>query len=93
MRLFRLIAFYKHLKVPEFIPRDIPGKGNNDGNIAFSYHSSNPGTDLDQGMLEITPVEGMMYIWPARLFHTVWPFQGKGERRSIAFNAIHHCNY
>jgi len=32
---------------------------------------------------------GVLYIWPSQLLHTVYPFQGSGERRSVSFNATH----
>jgi|TARA_B100000809_G_scaffold217774_1_gene224106 uncharacterized protein (TIGR02466 family) len=34
----------------------------------------------------IRPEEGHLYIWPAWLFHTVYPYYGPGERRSLSFN-------
>ena len=30
---------------------------------------------------------GMLHLFPASLGHSVYPFRGKGERRSLAFNA------
>ena len=29
-------------------------------------------------------------MFPSYLLHTVYPFLGEGERRSVSFNAIHH---
>jgi len=30
---------------------------------------------------------GVLHIFPASLGHSVYPFKGKGERRSLSFNA------
>ena len=30
---------------------------------------------------------GMLHLFPSTLGHAVYPFRGKGERRSLAFNA------
>jgi hypothetical protein len=30
---------------------------------------------------------GMLHIFPASLGHSVYPFKGEGERRSLSFNA------
>ena len=29
-------------------------------------------------------------MFPSYLLHTVYPFIGEGERRSVSFNAVHH---
>ena len=29
----------------------------------------------------------MLHLFPASLGHSVYPFRGKGERRSLSFNA------
>ena len=79
-----------YLKVPEFIPREIPGKRDTDGKIVFVNHTVDQSKDLNLGVHEINPVPGKMYIFPANLNHAVWPFQGEGERRSISFNAKHY---
>jgi len=34
----------------------------------------------------IRPDEGHVYMWPAWLFHTVYPYYGPGDRRSLSFN-------
>ena len=36
--------------------------------------------------LTIQPKVGDLYIFPASLFHTVYPFYGEGERRSFSAN-------
>ena len=37
--------------------------------------------------MQITPSRGLMLLFPSWLLHQVYPFIGKDERRSIAFNA------
>ncbi|AUB83734.1 putative 2OG-Fe(II) oxygenase [Candidatus Thiodictyon syntrophicum] len=44
-----------------------------------------PGTVLD-GRCLIEPIPGLMVLFPGWLTHLVHPFQGAGERISIAFN-------
>ena len=41
------------------------------------------------GTFSTNPIPGMLYIFPSNLLHTVYPFKGDGERRSIAFNGLH----
>ena len=60
-----------------------------DGKIEFVLHSG-PTDNLfyhfiNRKML-ITPKEKYMYLFPSWLMHTVYPFSGKGERRTFAFN-------
>ena len=38
-------------------------------------------------VFEIKPKVGDFYLFPNYLMHTVYPFYGKDERRSISFNA------
>ena len=45
------------------------------------------GEVLSKGVLQIAPSRGLMLIFPSWLLHCVYPFIGKEERRSIAFNA------
>ena len=40
----------------------------------------------ERGTMLITPEEGMLLLFPSNLLHTVYPFKGDGERRSVAFN-------
>ena len=87
-----------YLKVPDIKGRrKIPSKEqkrDNDGDIVFPYmsESQREGEVLSKGILQATPTRGLMLIFPSWLLHTVYPFIGEGERRSIAFNgnyAIH----
>jgi hypothetical protein len=79
------------LKVPDFSDRSKIGKlpdykFQRDGMIEFLYKTACPG-GLEKGSLSFTPEPGKMAIFPSNLLHTVYPFQGPGERRSIAFNS------
>ena len=80
-----------YLKIPEYLPsRKNYGKGNDDGSIIFVNNASR---DQNWGKpeLRIQPRVGDFFIFPALQQHFVYPFRtadGKGERRSAAFNAI-----
>ena len=79
------------LKVPPFDHRSKEGnlpeyKFSRDGMIEFVYKTACP-TGLEKGSLSFSPEPGKMTIFPSNLLHTVYPFQGPGERRSIAFNS------
>ena len=41
---------------------------------------------LQAGQFLIKPQVGQLLMFPSNLLHTVYPFIGDGERRSIAFN-------
>ena len=82
-----------YLKTPDVKNRrKIPskeGKRDSDGDIIFPYMTENQRTGelLSKGVLQIAPSRGLMLIFPSWLLHCVYPFIGKEERRSIAFNA------
>ena len=40
-------------------------------------------------MTNITPVPGVLVMFPSYLIHTVYPFIGEGERRCLPFNAVY----
>ena len=77
-----------YLKIPEYLPsRKSDGR---DGQIIFTNNSS---TDKiwSESSLTISPQVGDFFIFPASQKHSVYPFRtpdGKGERRSVSFNAI-----
>jgi len=80
-----------YLKIPEYIPRDIPGKEEQDGKIVF-IGGTNPGSPartFETPLWEARPSPGDMFVFPSRLLHVVYPFIGPGERRSVSFNGIH----
>ena len=62
-----------------------------DGDISFVYcTASQRNHDIfEKGLVQITPVPGLMLMFPSYLGHTVYPFVGEGERRCIAFNATY----
>jgi hypothetical protein len=80
-----------YLKIPEYLPvRKLHKKQEDDGAITFTNNSS---TDKIWGdpTLQIQPRVGDFFIFPATQVHQVYPFRtadGKGERRSVSFNAI-----
>ena len=79
-----------YLNVPKFEKRDIYGKKDLDGNIEFVYHATTEDQySLEQGCYSISPIEGDIFLFPSHLLHTVYPFLGKGERRSVSFNVLH----
>lgn len=43
-------------------------------------------SQLCSGHKQFMPVVGDIYVFPSYLFHTVYPFFGKGERRSLSAN-------
>ena len=80
-----------YLKIPPLDERsknkELPDyKFSRDGMIEFIYKTACP-TGLEKGSLSFTPEPGKLVIFPSNLLHTVYPFQGPGERRSIAFNS------
>ncbi len=54
-----------------------------EGYIDFIYGMT---TTLCSGNQVFMPVVGEIYVFPAFLYHTVYPFFGKGERRSFSAN-------
>jgi len=80
-----------YLKIPKYLPnRKLNKIQDDDGAIIFTNNSS---TDKIWGdpTLQIQPCVGDFLIFPASQIHQVYPFRttdGKGERRSVSFNAI-----
>ena len=63
--------------------------GHLDGCIDFQPfdHGSRISYDLRLGgTLTIKPEVGKMFIFPSWLLHSVYPFEGEGERRTVASN-------
>ena len=74
-----------YLKLPNSFGETIQEKKKNiHGNINFIH-----GTEqfLSKGAISEKPCVGDFYIFPHYLFHSVNPFIGPGERRSLSFNA------
>ena len=59
---------------------------NMDGNILLVDNNNNPQTNFCMGHISKSPEEGMCYLFPSFMQHTVYPFRGDGHRISIAFN-------
>jgi len=79
-----------YLKIPEYEQRNIPNKNNRDGQICLiNGNPSSPFVSLENPLVTFDPKVGDMYVFPSRMLHCVYPFQGTGERRSVAFNAYH----
>jgi len=79
------ISAVLYLKVPEFRPRGFVGKKNIDGYIEF-INSTVDHSMLSAGSYLVKPQVGKLLMFPSTLLHTVYPFQGSEERRSLAFN-------
>jgi len=60
-------------------------KQNPNGHIVFTYGVKQ---FLANGTQTFKPKVGNFYIFPNYLYHSVNPFYGPGERRSISFNAL-----
>ena len=82
-----------YLKVPEFLPAR-KQREDEDGNIVFYNSPMYPdGVFGNIGKISMKPKVGDFYMFPAGQMHEVYPFRtadGKGERRSVSFNAC--CN-
>ena len=73
-----------YLKIPEYEESRKPYKPT-DGNILFVG-----GGGIDRyfttSNVSIKPEIGNLFLFPSSLHHQVYPFRGKGERRSVSFN-------
>ena len=79
------ISAVLYLKVPAMKPRNIPNKPKEkDGQIEFTFCTNE--SIFTTGSFVARPKPGMCLLFPNTLYHQVYPFQGSGERRSIAFN-------
>lgn len=78
-----------YLKIPKRSTRKLKNKKSNpDGFIEFiSQGFGTSFQSLSSGSMRFRPIVGHLYIFPSWLLHTVYPFVGKGERRSISFNS------
>ena len=79
------ISAVLYLKIPAMKPRNIPNKQREkDGQIEFTFCTNE--NIFTTGSFVARPKPGMCLLFPNSLYHQVYPFQGSGERRSIAFN-------
>lgn len=76
-----LIAGIIYLKIPPQVKRET-----NHGCLEFVCGRNMPNSLDFVHRNMIAPKVGEMYIFPSWLQHTVYPFYGEGERRSVAFN-------
>jgi hypothetical protein len=87
------ISGVMYLKIPEYLPPIKPPNKKNrpvvDGAIAFSNNTSQDSIWAAPS-ITILPEVGDFFIFPSTQLHQVYPFRtpdGKGERRSVSFNA------
>jgi hypothetical protein len=83
-----MISCSMYLKIPEFLPNKNPIK-DTDGSITFITSTRDPFWGCP--FMTIQPKVGDLLMFPASQQHVVYPFRtadGKGERRSVTFNAI-----
>jgi len=75
-----------YLMIPESLGSTVQDqkKVNTHGNINFHHGSKH---FMSSGYVSNKPKVGDFYIFPHYLYHSVNPFFGKGERRSLSFNA------
>ena len=76
-----------YIKLPKKFGENIQeNKSNNfNGNINFIHGSRQ---FLSRSIKTAKPEVGDIYVFPNYLMHSVNPFYGEGERRSISFNAF-----
>lgn len=78
-----------YLKIPNNEPRNIK-ENRVDPDGAIEFISQGYGGQLDSlsiGSRRFKPSVGQLFLFPSWLLHTVYPFIGKGERRSLSFNS------
>ena len=75
-----------YLKLPKDYgkPFQSTKKNNLNGNISFIHGSK---MFNSSSYISVEPKIGDFYLFPNYMMHTVYPFYGKEERRSISFNA------
>lgn len=78
-----------YLQIPDYLKRlENTNKPEMDGFLDFINNSSRLSGELESGNFPVKPKVGMLYVFPSRLYHAVYPFLGDGERISVSFNAI-----
>jgi hypothetical protein len=83
------ISSVMYLKIPEYLPNKNPTL-NDDGAITFVAPTCKL-PDWGSSTMALQPKVGDFYIFAPTMNHFVYPFRtadGKGERRSVAFNAV-----
>ena len=81
------ISAVMYLKTPNFLPSEKP-KRNDDGTIHF-VGGSGTNDRLRFNSFKVIPEPGALFIFPAHLLHTVYPYKTNDNfaRRSVSFNA------
>ena len=80
------ISGVAYIKLPEIMKKNkFKNNFDKNGNIAFIYGSRQ---FLSHSIFTVKPEIGDIYLFPHYMMHTVYPFYGKGERRSLSFNAF-----
>lgn len=82
------ISTVMYLKIPEYLSSRKPDR-NVDGALGFVNNTANDQT-WGTPLFLLQPEVGDFFIFPASQQHFVYPFRtadGKGERRSVSFNA------
>ena len=80
------ISGVAYLKLPEkIINNKYKDHIDKSGNIEFIYGSKQ---FLTNSTFTVKPEIGDLFLFPHYLMHTVYPFYGEGERRSVSFNAM-----
>ena len=74
-----------YLKVPENLGETSQKSKlqNPNGKLEFIHGTK---MFLSESNVKITPKVGDFYLFPHYMMHNVYPFKGKGERRSMSFN-------
>lgn len=83
------ISTVMYLKIPEYLPSRKEHR-QDDGNIIFVNSTCSDSQFVTQQYAH-KPQVGDFFIFPSQQSHFVYPFRtadGKGERRSVSFNAI-----
>ena len=83
-----------YLKIPEYLPGR-KEHTNPDGSIVF-INSTGTDTKYCNSIAPFWPIVGDLFVFSGKQMHGVYPFRtkdGKGERRSIAFNATVKTNF
>ena len=75
-----------YLKLPENFGETVQSnkKSNLNGHLSLIHGNR---MFNSSSMFNVKPKEGDFYFFPNYMMHTVFPFYGTGERRSISFNA------
>jgi len=83
------ISSVMYLKIPKFDKRWKEDRHFKDNTVDGCIEFVNGVTDLmgmEMGTYRHTPKVGELFLFPSNLLHTVYPFKGDSERRSLAFN-------